>query len=86
MAANVISENLFAQVYQEGNRFLLIDAIIDTRTNGTQTLQQDVFIITKSGDKRRKIQLKDGKYSSNGSMAVLHGTNLKISRIHIQCK
>ena len=39
MAANVIFENLFTLVEQEGNRFLLIDSIIDTRTNGTQTLQ-----------------------------------------------
>ena len=51
MAANVITENLFAQVYQEGNIFVLIDSIINTRTDGTQTLQQDVFVITKSGTK-----------------------------------
>ena len=69
MAANVISDNLFAQVDQEGNRFLLIRYIIDTRTDGTQTLQKDVFVVTKSGTKRRKnttkgwevsIQWKDG--------------------------
>ena len=54
MAANVISKNLFAQVYQEGNRFALIESIIDTRTGGTQTLQQDSFVVTKSGTKQRK--------------------------------
>ena len=51
MAANVIFENLFTQVNQEGNRFVLIESIIDTRTDGTQKLQQDAFIITKSGTK-----------------------------------
>ena len=84
MATKVIAENLFAQVYQEGNIFVLIESIIDTRTNNTPTLKKDVFVITKSGTKRIKIQLKDGKSASNGSMAVLHGTNLNISRICIQ--
>ena len=68
MAANVIDENLFAQVDQEGSIFILIKFIINTRTEGTQTLQQDTVVITKSGTKRRKIQLKDGKYASNGRM------------------
>ena len=84
MATKVIAENLFAQVYQEGNIFVLIESIIDTRTNNTPTLKKDAFVITKSGTKRIKIQLKDGKSASNGSMAVLHGTNLNISRICIQ--
>ena len=86
MASNVIAEKLFTQVDQEGNRFVIIDFIIDTRTDGTKTLQQDTFVITKSGTKRIKIQLKDGKSAYNRSMAVLHGTNLKISRIRIQYK
>ena len=54
MASNVIAENLFSQVNQEVNIFLIVDSIIDTRTNGTQILQQDAFVITKSGNKRRK--------------------------------
>ena len=86
MAANVIAENLFAQIYQEGNIFLLIDYIIDTRTDGTPKLQQDVFVVTNNGTKRRKIQLKDGKCAPNGRMAGLHQKNLKISRICIQYK
>ena len=74
MAANVIAENLFAQVDQEGNRFVLIESIIDTRTDGTQTLQKDAFVITKNGTKRRKnttklwevcIQWKDGSTTCN---------------------
>ena len=64
MAANVVAENLFAQVDQEGNRFVLIESIIDTRTDGTQTLHQDAFIIINSGTKQIKIQLKDGKSAS----------------------
>ena len=86
MVANVIAENLFSQVDQEGNRFVPIKYIIDTRTDGMQTLQQDSFVITKSGTKRIKIQLKYGKSESNGRMSVIHRTNLKISRILIQYK
>ena len=54
MAANVVSENSFAQVDQEGNIFVMIDSIIDTITDGTQTLQQYAFVISKSGAKQRK--------------------------------
>ena len=39
MAANVVAKNIFAQFDQEVNRFILINSIIDTRTDGTQTLQ-----------------------------------------------
>ena len=69
MAANAIAGNLFAQVDQEGNTCVLIESIINTRTNGIQTLQQDAFVITKIGTKQRKntikgwgvcIQWKDG--------------------------
>ena len=86
MAAKVINENLFAQVDQEGNIFQLIQSIINTRTNRTQTLQKDAFFITNSGTKREKIQLKDRKSESNLRMTVLRGTNLNISSISIQYK
>ena len=74
MSSNVIAENLFAQVDQEGNGFVLIESIIDTRTDCTKTLQQDAFVITKRGTKRRKniikgwevcIQRKDGSTTWN---------------------
>ena len=38
MSSNLIAENLFTQVDQKGIIFVLIDSIIDARTNGTQTL------------------------------------------------
>ena len=58
MAANVIDENLFTQVDQEGNIFLPIDSIINTRTEGTKTLNQDAFVINNSGTKQRKNTIK----------------------------
>ena len=59
MAANMIYENLFTEVDQEGNIFLLIKSIIGTRTNNTKTLKQDAFVITKSGTKQRKNTTKE---------------------------
>ena len=49
LAANLIAENLFAHVYQEGNRFRILDSITGTRTDGTQVLHQDAFIHTLTG-------------------------------------
>ena len=54
LAANAIAENLFAQIDGEGNRHVLFEEIMDHRTTGKQVLQQDAFIINKSGTKRRR--------------------------------
>jgi hypothetical protein len=69
LAANVIAENLFAQVDQEGNRHVLFSKITDHRTDGSKIKQQDAFITNKHGSKRRRettkgweilVQWKDG--------------------------
>ena len=49
LAANLISENIFAQVDKEGNRSVLFDEIVDVRTDGTQVLHQDAFVTMSSG-------------------------------------
>ena len=54
LAANIIAENLFAQVDSEGNRHALFDEIVAHRTNGKEVKMQDAFVNTKSGTKRRK--------------------------------
>jgi hypothetical protein len=54
LAANVIAENLFAQVDPDGNRLALLDDIVDHRTNGKQVLKQDGHIITATGTKRKR--------------------------------
>ena len=50
LAANNIAENLFAQIDDEGNRQVLMDEIIGHRSNE----QQEAFITTNTGTKRRK--------------------------------
>ena len=54
LAANAIAENLFAQVDGEGNRNGLFDEIVAHRTNGKELKQQDAFVQTSRGTKRRK--------------------------------
>ena len=54
LAANSITENLFAQIDGDGNRQVLMDDIIGHRSNEHAVKQQDAFIVTKMGTKRRK--------------------------------
>ena len=54
MAANAIAQNLFAQVDAEGNRHVLFDEIIDHRTDGKEVKQQDAFLTTRLGTRRRR--------------------------------
>jgi hypothetical protein len=54
LAANSIAENLFAQIDDEGNWHVLFREIIEHCTNGKQFLQQDAFITTWTGTRRRR--------------------------------
>ena len=54
MAANLIAENMFATVDEEGHRHLLLDSIIDCRKTSEAINKKDAFIVNKSGTKRRK--------------------------------
>ena len=53
LSANFITENVFAQVDQDGNRQVLLNEIINYRTTGKEVKQQDAFITTRTGTKRR---------------------------------
>ena len=55
LSANAIAENMFAQIDDDGNRFALLDDIVDHRVDGTQISKEDAFITSKSGGRRRKI-------------------------------
>ena len=54
LAANNSAENLFAQIDDKGNRQVLMDEIIGHRSNKHTVKQQDAFITTKTGTKRRR--------------------------------
>ena len=50
MTANNIASKLFAQVDQDGNRFVLFDEIIDHKKDGSEIKQNDAFIHTSNGN------------------------------------
>ena len=54
MTANIIAENLFAQVDDDGNRFLLIDEIEDHRKTKNAIPITEGMITTKSGLPRKR--------------------------------
>ena len=74
MTTNAIASNLFAQVDQDGQYFVLFDAITDLRTDGTHIKEGGAFIHISNGNKRRRettkgwevcIQWKDGSSTRN---------------------
>ena len=54
MGANAIADNFLAQVNQDGQRFVLFDEGIYHRINGTGIKEEDAFIHTANGNKRRR--------------------------------
>ena len=57
-AANIIAENLYSQVDDEGFRYQLLDEIIDHKTDEQAISKGDGFVYTQSGQKRRRMTTK----------------------------
>ena len=54
LSANLISENMFAQIYEESNHHILMDKITDHRFDKADVKSQYAFVTTSSGTKRRR--------------------------------
>ena len=54
LTANIIAENLLAQVDDQGHRHLMIDEIEDHRNNSDAITKEKGTIITPSGLQRKK--------------------------------
>ena len=54
VSANLIAENLFHQVNDEGHRMMVLDEVIGHRTDGTEIGEKDAYNISKVGKRRRK--------------------------------
>ena len=52
--ANVIAENMYAQVNDEGNEFLLLDEIMDHKSDGSAIQIADGMIMNTNGTKKPK--------------------------------
>ena len=93
MAANAIASNLFAQVDQDVQRFVLFDEIIDWRTDGSQIKLEDAFIHINNGNKGRRettkgwevcIQWKDGSSTWNPVKDVKEAYTIQLSEYTVK--
>jgi Reverse transcriptase (RNA-dependent DNA polymerase) len=70
-SANVIAENLYSQVDEEGHRHVILDAITDHKSNASAVPKDDEFVTIRGKNHRRKttkgwklcVQWKDGSTS-----------------------
>ena len=68
LASNVISENLFSQVYKQRTRHRLIQSVIDIRANGQEVNEKESFLSPIMDIKHESTPLVAGKYVSNGRL------------------
>ena len=54
LTANPIAQNIYSQLDEEGNKYLLLDDIIDYKRNENAVDKSDAFITMKNGVRRRK--------------------------------
>ena len=59
--ANIIAENLYAQVDDEGNSYSILGEIIDHKKDGSAVSLDDAFMATKDGVRRRRRTTKGWK-------------------------
>jgi len=69
LSANSIAQNLFATIDEDGNRYVMLDSIIDSRTDGTEIIAADATVTSKNVGRRKRettkgweilLQWKDG--------------------------
>ena len=58
VSANLIAENLFSQVDDEGRQFQIIDEIVDCQFTDEAVKPEDGFVISQNGQKRPVITTK----------------------------
>jgi Reverse transcriptase (RNA-dependent DNA polymerase). len=54
-SANILAENMYAQVDADGHTHTMLDSIIDYSKNGNAVSKEDGYVITKRGRKRRRM-------------------------------
>ena len=64
-AANIIAENIFSQVDEDGHRFMLLDEIVDHRKGQTAYDKDEGFVTNANGKRSRRITTKGWKFLIN---------------------
>jgi len=60
--ANIIAENLYSQVDEDGHRYQLLKMIVDHRTNGHAVSKDDGYTTTKSSQRRQRQTTKGWEF------------------------
>ena len=63
--ANIIAENLYAQVDDEGNSYSILSEIVDHKKDGSAVSKDDAFVATRAGIMRRRQTTKGWKLLVN---------------------
>ena len=54
LSANIIAENMFASVDEDGHRHLLLDSIIDARRTDIAIKKEDAFVTSSNRVKQQR--------------------------------
>ena len=93
MAANIIAENMYASVDEQGHRHLLLDMIVGHRRSGDAVSKENAFARTSGGSKRRRettkgwqilCQWKDGSTTWNKLKDVKDSYPVELAEYAIQ--
>ena len=60
-AANVIAENIFSQIDDEGHHHVLLKAIVDHKSDGSAVKADDGYIVSANGNMSRRLTTKGWK-------------------------
>ena len=53
-AANIIAENIYSQIDEDGYRYQLLECILDHRKDGRAVPKSEGYVVSKNGNKARK--------------------------------
>ena len=73
-AANVIAQNMYSQVDENGKSSLLLDSILDHAKNASAVPIENKYVVTRSGHKRLRKTQKAGNYWCYGRMDPSSGS------------
>ena len=95
MSANAITENLFAQVDQEGHRLVLLDEIVDHRFTTEAVDDDDAIVTSENGNVSRKkttkgcqilLRWKDGNETWTGLKEVKEAYPVQLAEYAVMAK
>ena len=64
-AANLIAENMYSQIDEDGHRFIIMDEIVDHKRKSSALDEEDAFITDKYGRRKRKLTTKGWEFLVN---------------------